>query len=275
MSIRLLALDLDGTLVDTDGRIPEPHRTAIARVRALGVEVMFVTGRSWRGTRSLHRELNLTTPAITYAGGQVISPDGAVLWEEPLPEPGRSELLTFLETNTVAAAVCVGPTAAYMLPDARDWAPDFASYWDLWNPYTEATPSLLTLPGDPIIVAVYGKQSVEQLYQRFPTPPTGLLFDTYDPHEDATVCHVWNAGVSKGRALAHYCAERGILPAEVLAAGDQEMDREMLAFAGVGVAMAHAPEAVKAAATMVAAADDPYPVATAIERFVLSAPRDV
>jgi Cof subfamily protein (haloacid dehalogenase superfamily) len=272
VAIRLLALDLDGTLLDRTGRIPAAHATAIARARAQGVEAIIVTGRSWRGCQHLHQELGLTTPAITYAGAHLVSPGGEVLWEEALPEPGRSEVLAFLERHPVAATVCVGPDRAYALPGARAWAEEFDPWWEEWNPYTEVRQSLLDLPGEPVMLAVYGRRSVEQLLQRFPTAPAGLLFDVYAPYPETVVCHISTAGVTKGWALARYCAQHGIAPAEVLAAGDQEMDREMLMFAGVGLAMAHAPAHVRAAADLVAAADDPYPVATAIERFVLAAP---
>ena len=222
MNIKLLAIDLDGTLLDRASRVPEENRRAVGDALDAGVEVMLVTGRSWRSTKPIYDELGLAVTACV-ATDQAVA--GGLLPAEGL----------------------VAADLAYASCKAEDF-----NGWEDWNPYTELDPLLSRCQSPPIMAAVYGDRSARRALAAFPDGLPASQFDLSDRIAGETVLHVWHEAVDKGRALAAYCRERGIRPDEVLAIGDAPMDLTMLRFAGIGVAVPDGHEPVKAAADWVA-----------------------
>lgn len=268
MKIRLVAFDLDGTLVDRAGRISAENLRAVEQARASGAEVMIVTGRSWRSTLPYYRALAMTGPAICYLGALVVADGtGRVLDHLPLEPEAWHPLrrLALAEGLAVTAAVAVpggadGPAGgdrgrelglAADVAYATGRADDFNG-WEDWNPYTEIDPALARCASPPIMAAVYGDRSVARVLAAFPDGLPRAQFDLSDHIEGETVLHVWHEAVDKGRALARYCRERGIPPEAVLAVGDAAMDVTMLRFAGIGVAVPGSQPAALAAADWVA-----------------------
>lgn len=266
MSIKLLALDLDGTLLDRQSRLSDENREAVLAARRAGLEVVLVTGRSWRGTREFYEALRLTGPAICYMGALVVADgSGRIASHRPL-EPGAWERLrNFAVEEGLAVTACVAPdlrVAQGELPDhdlvaadtayATCRADDFIP-WDEWNPYTEIQPDLGACTTPPVVLAVYGDRAVRRALEAFPGGLPGCQFDLTDRIAGETVLHIWHERVDKGTALAEFCREWSIRPEEVAAMGDALMDRPMIELAGIGVAMPQAPDELKAAARWVAA----------------------
>lgn len=261
MKINLLAIDLDGTLLDRHARIPAAHKQAVAEARAAGVEVVLVTGRSWRSTLPYYAELGLTGPAICYLGALVLADGtGRVLRYRPLAKEAWNQLRAFAlaEGLALTAAVAIDQAVAEgTLPGEGLVAADTAyaicqagdfNGWAEWNPYTEIDPGLSRCEAPPIMAAVYGDRSARRALAAFPNGLPAAQFDLSDHIAGETVLHVWHEDVDKGRALAAYCRERGIAPEQVMAIGDHGMDVTMLRFAGVGVAVPDGrPEALAAA----------------------------
>jgi len=258
MNIRLFAVDLDGTLVDRSGRIPEENRRAVAAALAAGAEVLIITGRSWRSTRPVYADLGLTGPAICYLGAMVVADgSGRVLRHRPLEAPAWGQLrrLALAEGLAVTAVTAAGRAGECLAADvayATGRAPDFAA-WDAWNPYTEIDPGLRRAVQPPTLAAVYGDRAVGRVLAAFPGGLPASQLDLTDRVAGEKVLHVWHAAVDKGLALAAHCRTRGIPPAAVMALGDAPMDVPMLRFAGVGVATPDGHPSVQAAADWVAA----------------------
>lgn len=284
--IRLLALDLDGTLIDRQQRLPEAHRLAVQEARQAGIDVVFVTGRSWRGALPYYEALELDGPAILYLGAvEVSGPDGRLHHYEPLDPLDWDRLRAFAEAERLSVTACVGadhealagrfgslgqspPVLAADVAFATRLAPDF-DYWDAWNPYTEVVGDLGALcPAPPLMVAAYGDQSAHRLLDAFPNGLPNAQFDLTDRIAGETVLHIWRKAVDKGTALARYCAERGYRREEVCAMGDGQPDVAMFPFAGISVSMPDSRPEVRAAATWQTDPDDPHPVATAIRRIL-------
>jgi len=266
MHIRLFAFDLDNTLVDRSGRISASNRWAVEAARASGAEVILVTGRSWRSTLPLYRELGMTGPAICYLGAlEVADGTGRVSSHRPLsPEAWeRLRRLALDEGLAITAALAVagqGPSRGAGLagaPFAVDTAlatrrADDFNGWEDWNPYTEIDPLLGRLPGPPTLAAVYGDRSVRRVLEAFPAGLPDSQFDLSDRIPGETVLHIWHAAVDKGTALAGYCRRRNIPPEAVLAVGDNTYDVPMVRFAGIGVAVPGSHPAALEAADWVA-----------------------
>lgn len=261
MKIKLLAMDLDGTLLDRASRIPEANRKALEAAQAAGLEVILVTGRSWRSTQPFYAELGLTGPAICYMGALVLADgSGRVRHHRPLAAAAWEQLrrVALAEGIAVTAAVAADqavvegrlPAADLLAADAAFAtcrAPDFNG-WEDWNPYTELDPALERCTGAPTLAAVYGDRAVRTVLAAFPDGLPASQLDLSDRIAGETVLHVWHEEVDKGRALAAYCRERGIASEAVMALGDAAMDAGMLRFAGIGVAMPDGdPRAMEAA----------------------------
>jgi hydroxymethylpyrimidine pyrophosphatase-like HAD family hydrolase len=263
--IKLLALDLDGTLVDAESQLTEANRAAVVRARAAGLEALIVTGRSWRGTRPVYDALGLTCPAICYLGALVVGDaTGRILYHRPLAPAAWAVIRELAVAEGLSVTACIGTDQARADGEltgegvvAADTAystcraDDFAS-WDAWNPYTDMAPDLAPCKAPPIMVAVYGDRAVRRVTEAFPQGLPESQFDLHDKVAGETVLHIWHASIDKGRALAEYCRRRSIRPEEVAAFGDMPMDASMLRFAGLGVAVPGAHPYLKAMADWVA-----------------------
>lgn len=265
MNINLLALDLDGTLLDRNGRLLPENREAVAAARAAGLEVVLVTGRSWRSTRPIYQELGLTGPAICYLGALVVADaTGRIAHHRPLAQAAWERLRTFALGGGLSLTACVGTDQAVAegdLPSQNLLAADRAfatcraadfTAWEDWNPYSELDPDLAQCQSAPIMAAIYGDRAVQAALQAFPDGLPDSQFDLTDRIAGEMVLHVWHCTVDKGVALAQFCHERGIHPDQVAAMGDAPMDISMIRFAGLGVAVPGGDAETQAAADLVA-----------------------
>ena len=269
LPIRLVALDLDGTLLGRDRVIGERVRAAIAEAVERGVVVTLATGRMYQSTLPWATSLGLRAPLICYQGGYVREmpgPDGA---------PGR---LLYHRPMTVAVA-----------REAIRWSRAHG-FW----PHANIDDRLLVQADDPAVAAYRQRATVtaevfEDLEAAVRHPPTKVLAVGEPPMAEEAVEAAraafegrafptvsdplyleFNApGVSKGRALRWLARRLAIPLAQTLAVGDQLNDVEMLAEAGHSVAMAGSPEAVLAAARHVTASIHHDGAAIAIEALVL------
>lgn len=265
LRVRLLALDLDGTLLEAGSTLSAANREAVARAQAMGLQVVLVTGRSWRSTHTYYEALGLTGPAICYLGALVVADgSGRIAYYRPLVQPAWEQLRDFALANRLAVTAAVGVDQAVAdgdLPGHGLVAADIAcatrkaddfSDWEGWNPYTEIHSDLSPCKAPPVMVAVYGDQSVRSVLAEFSAGLPQSQFDLTDRIAGETVLHVWHAQVDKGRALADFCRAHGIRPGEVAAIGDAPMDISMIKYAGLGVAVPNGHPALKAAAGLIA-----------------------
>lgn len=265
MTIKLLAFDLDGTLIHDDKVVRPADRAAIEEARRAGLEVMIVTGRSWRGARRVYDELGLTGPCICYLGALTVADGtGRISAYRPLAAGAWETLRAFALREGLPVTACVGtdqavadgdlPAAGLVAADTAfsTCAADDFNNWAEWNPYTTMAPDLAPCQAPPIMLAVYGDRAVRRTLAAFPNGLPESQFDLYDKIAGETVLHIWHESVSKGHALAEHCRRNGIRLAEVAAFGDMPMDLTMLRIAGIGVAVPTAHPAVRAEADWVA-----------------------
>jgi len=242
---RLLALDLDGTLLDRRLEFSPAVRSAVAAALDAGVQVTVATGRMVRTTRPLAAELKLGLPLICYQGAHMQAADGMVLHHTPVApqyaaevvqaalehdlyiqayiddelwiQSRRPELDIYLSFSTVPIPVNVVPDLAAMV---RESAPTKL----LWI----AEPPLLERALSEWSARWAGKLSI---------------FRSHDMFGEAAA-----PDSSKGVALAALAAHLGIPREQVAAIGDRQNDAPMLAWAGLGLAMGDADEYARAAA---------------------------
>lgn len=286
MAIRLIALDVDGTLLTSAGEVSPAVRAAIREAVARGVHVTLATGRRLYAARQYADALGFRLPLILH-GGAVIqeSSTGAVLYEDAVPPDVLAESVAIslahgyqpvlLESPAHGGRLHTGPMGAdnratreYLITRDGVARTDHGTLATLGNILSIATfdddlPPLLTLR-DALMGALGNR--ISDLIDRPVTATSTVRTFALD---------LFNAGCGKGKALAHLARQEGIALAETMVVGDYLNDLEMLAAVagggGIAVAMGNAEAELKAVATAEVGTNDEDGVAEAIRRFVLRA----
>ena len=262
MRIDLIALDLDGTLLDPDERITERNRLAIRRALESGVRVVLVTGRGTDLPIRISRELNLNLPVIC-CHGALTKDFGAnrTLVHLPVPLVYAKPMVEFAERNGLAMA---------LYAEEHFWRLEGSHLYmeDMTGPnWREATTFADVLDAAPTFIRFLGPESVAAMEREFGDWPLNFRYETWG---DFSECAVLSREASKKNALQRLCADFQIVPERVLAIGDSRNDVPMLRWAGVGVAMGNARTEVKQSVRYVTASNAEDGVAIAIERFAIA-----
>jgi len=275
--IRLLALDIDGTILDSHGQVPDANRDAIARAIEAGVEVALATGRRYDFARPIFEKLPAPLTLILSNGAIVKTRDGETVMRSLLPREVAHDVLTRVPEHRESAAVVFDrPRDGQVVFEAIDWEhPRHQRFFASNRPFlSEVAPLENCLTEDPIQVMFSGgcvemRKLFEQLQQI--GGDFSVTLTEYE-HRDFSLVDVVRAGCSKGSALREWAARRGFQPRDVMAIGDNLNDLEMLEFAGVPVVMGNGLEELKARGWAMTAHNDDAGVAEAIRRFILGGP---
>jgi Cof subfamily protein (haloacid dehalogenase superfamily) len=258
---KLVASDLDGTLVRSDGTIDDRTRQAIAAVEAAGSTVVFCTARPHRGLQDLAQAAGHR--------GVVICNNGAMLWDlhtesvleaSPLEPAIARELVVRLEAEVPGGAWAVERTGGF------GHEPEYVTRWPIPEGSTvDAVHALIAEPAVKLMLR-HSDLSADALLKRARAACGHLAELSHSSTTDALL-EIAPAGVSKATALARLCEQRDIDPREVIAFGDMPNDLPMLAWAGHAVAVANAHPEVVRAADEVTASNDEAGVALVLERL--------
>jgi Cof subfamily protein (haloacid dehalogenase superfamily) len=264
--IRLIALDLDGTLVGKDLTISPRVRESILQARARGAEVTIVTGRMFAATKPFAQALGITGPLVCYQGAAIIETStGAVLRETPVRQDVTRQVLAWADEHNVHAQ-CYSDDKLYVQQINR-----FSKrYAELSKVEPTLVPSLSEAFADrPTIKLVLvddPEPSEEHLAALKP-----LLGDrAYLTRSNVDFVEVLSPDVNKGEALAFVAQRYGATLAETMAIGDAWNDVPLISAAGVGVAMGSGPPELFAKADFVTGDVAHDGVAEAIEKYVLT-----
>jgi Cof subfamily protein (haloacid dehalogenase superfamily) len=274
--IRLVALDLDGTLIENDGPIGERTRRAVAAVVAQGVPVAIATGRMATSVRPYVDALGLETPIISYQGGLIrdVAPNGRLgrlLFHRPLAAAAAREAIEWCSANGFRPHV---NHLERFIVAADD--PNVEDYSRFLGARAEVVPDMARWVRHPVtkVIAVGESGRPEALLEAARALFAGRA--------DVTVSHpefieFVAPGVSKGRAVRWFARRAGVPLEQVLAIGDQHNDTSMLAIVGHGVAMPSAPDDVRAVSRYVAPGVEEEGAAQILEELILAgaaAPRN-
>jgi Cof subfamily protein (haloacid dehalogenase superfamily) len=271
--IRLIALDIDGTLVGDDLVIGPQTQRAIRAAAAAGVAVSLVTGRMVSSAMRFARELGLTDPVVGYQGGLIraMPPEGStrlgkLLVHTPLAASTAREIVAWTVANGLDPHLNHLERFILRADDPR--ADDYSAFM---GARAELVPDLAGSIAHPVTkVLAVGEPPL-------PTEIAPLAAERFAGLADVTISHprfleFVAPGVSKGRAIRWLARRLRIPLGATLAIGDQWNDLEMLAEVGHGAAMPTAPAAVRAVARYVAPPVREEGVAALIESLVLADP---
>ncbi|HEX7998722.1 MAG TPA: Cof-type HAD-IIB family hydrolase [Pyrinomonadaceae bacterium] len=285
MAIRLIALDLDGTLLNSRGEVSEGNRQALAQAREQGVRIALVTGRRFRDARPLALELGLDVPLISHNGALTkharTLENVAVLL---LPLDAAQDVLRIGREHGIAAMVSDDHEGKGVLvyDHSSDNNPALARYiaWSDRIHGAEAEESVRRVPSLPVYldhapVHISFSGRVAQMQQLGEAIKQEMkervkVFSTVYQKQDFTLLDVLHPKASKGAGVAAAAAEFGLTHEQVMAVGDNFNDLAMLHYAGTAVVMGNADaELHNITGFHATATNDEDGVALAIERFVL------
>ena len=274
--VRLIALDIDGTLLDSRWQVPEANRDAVRRATAAGIEVALVTGRRFDFARAVIEQIDAPLTMIVSGGALVKTRNGDTLLRHLLPvDVARAVVEGTKDFRDATAVVFDRPLAAQVVHERLDIRDSHRrSYFERNRDYiTEVVPLEASLTEDPIQVMYSGgvqrmRELVACVRALAAAPQVAVAVTEYQAR-DFSLVDVNRAGCTKGTTLAEWVARQGIAREEVLAIGDNFNDREMLEFAGVAVVMGNAVPELKTLGWPVTLDNDAAGVAAAIDRYAL------
>ena len=276
MPIRLIAMDIDGTLLDSRHELPEANREAISEAAARGIEIMLVTGRRFDFARPIAEHLPCELTLVVNNGALIKSKSGETHLRHLLPRALAREVLgATAHFRSGAAVVFDRIREAQLVFERIDWNdPVSGGYYERNRAFiAECVPLENSLTDDPIQVMFVG--SVARMRAAHSTLKSmkrvsdfSLALTEYEAR-DLSILDVIQRGCSKGAALAEWARRRGIRREEIMAIGDNWNDRDMLEFAGLPILMGNSAAELKSLGWAVTLSNDEGGVAAAIRTHAL------
>lgn len=274
--VGLLAIDIDGTLLDSQGRVPQANLDAVHRAAARGVRIVIATGRSFHFALQAIGELPDDLTLLVYNGAIARSRFGETLLQRLMPQAvARQVLEATIEWRPDTACVFDRPLAGQLLYDRMDWTHPSRSGFKRRNAAIIQAVARLedAVSEDPVQVTFNGSvqrmRAISSHLAAHPVAPHLEVTLTEYPQRNFSMVDVCSAGITKGSGLAAVAGRFGIAQADVMAVGDNHNDRAMLDWAGTGVVMGNAEPQLKRPGLHVTGTNDDAGLAQAIDRFVL------
>lgn len=274
MKVRLIAVDLDGTVLRSDGTVSGRTRRALGEAAARGVLVVPATGR----VAKMLPEPVLAIPGVRYAvtanGASLLDlRDRSVLYSNPMPAEDAVEIIRFFSSyGLMSEAYCGGASFSERKGFERLQRlglPDPVYRYILRSQtFVDRLPEYLVSHGlsvEKINVPFVPAELRQEIGARL----SGLRRFTVTSSGSVNI-EINAASCNKGEALKYLCLRQGVSPSQVMACGDSDNDVAMLRYAGLAVAMENAVPAARKAANFVTGSNDDDGVAYAVEKFVLS-----
>lgn len=246
--IRLVAVDVDGTLLDAHGRVPAANLEALRAVAARGVRLVVATGRSYPFAMMGIADVREPLTVVAYNGAVARERHGATIAVRPLASAVARRLLAHTRAWRASTLVQFDrDDAAQTLFDRLSWEqPNRRGYYAKVRQHVTQVDDLEAAldGGDPVQVAFNGGHAVMcDLLAALATSPDAdaiAVSATHYPSRDFSLIDVNAAGATKGAGVAAVAAHYGIARDEVLAVGDNHNDVDMLRWAGTGIVMGNA-----------------------------------
>jgi Cof subfamily protein (haloacid dehalogenase superfamily) len=274
-SIRLLATDIDGTLLNPQFQVSDCDLMALRRAHAAGIEIVLVTGRRHTFALPIAKQLGFDLWLISSNGAVTRSLAGETFHRDLMPAETCRKLCAAMQEfrgNTVLTfdketkGAIVLEHLDELGESIRRWLEKNMEYIEFVVPLESA------LVSDPVQAMFCGtmarmSQALAAL-DRAGMDGTVTVLRTEYPERDLSMIDVLNAGCSKGHALERWAAHRGYSRDEVMAVGDNHNDIEMLEFAGHPVIMGNACEELRSRGWTVTLGNDACGIAAAVNMVI-------
>ena len=275
MDVRLVAIDIDGTLLDSHGRVPGENIAAIVAALEAGVHVVLVTGRSFPFARAVVDGVLPDAVSLIVSNGAIERTlGGRTLARRLLEREAARRVLEHTRPFRHHSALLFDREAAgHVVAETLDWEhPNRRRYWERHRHFIgHAAPLEAALSEDPIQVMFNGGvEAMREVFASLQGLEGVAVCRTEYERRDFALVDVTAAAATKEQALAWRAAELGFEAAQVMAIGDNFNDLGMLEFAGLPVVMGNAVAGMKNRGWRETGSHDEAGVARAIHRFALN-----
>ncbi|MHA8110646.1 sugar-phosphatase [Lactobacillaceae bacterium Melli_B4] len=267
MDIKLIAIDIDGTLVDQNKMLTEPTKQAIAKVRAKGIKVVLCTGRPISGVTQYLEQLSISGSneyAITFNGSTVQNADGQVISNHTISYDD------FI--NTEALSRKFGVNYQVETPDSIYIFNRDVSKYTVYEGFIVRLPLKYRTPEEIKPELTITKSmfvgTPDKITHAKENIPAEVSDNLYVVQTEPFFLEFLHKGISKGTALKELAQQLNLTPDNVMAIGDQGNDLSMIKYAGLGVAMGNAIDDNKKAAQFVTKPNTEDGVAYALNKFI-------
>lgn len=251
MDYRLLAMDLDETLLNRDHQISSYNKEMIQKAYDLQVKIIIATGRMYISALPYYQELNLDTPMINYNGALIVSPKGEFIYHAPIDSSLAKDLIATIKEFPCHLNLYI-EDRLYAEKRSRELLA-YEEISGIKGHIVEDLASLLHLSPTKMVIISFNDdllQSIEEeLHRSFgdsiTLTPTRKSF-----------LEVMPRGISKGEALKRVVEGFHLHPKEVMAIGDGKNDLSMIEYAGLGIAVENGHKDLKERAQVIAPSQD-------------------
>lgn len=264
MKYRLLAIDLDETLLDRDHHISPYNKEMIRRAKDLGVHIIITTGRMYCSALPYYQELSLDTPMINYNGAIIVNSKGDFIYHTSI-EPS----LAYPIVSTIKKYHCHINLYVEDTLYAERRGRELETYEEIsgikGQVIEDLTP-LLQRSTTKIVIISFHDSILQSLHEELASSFKESISLT--PTRESFL-EVMPGGVSKGVALKRVVEDLEIYPEEVMAIGDGENDITMIEYAGLGVTVENGHDALKKKAEVIAPSNEKDGVGHSIAKYIL------
>lgn len=267
--IKLIAIDLDGTLLDEEKKISNENKRVLAEAKAKGVKIVLCTGRPLAAMAHYLQELGLVDEgdfSITFNGGLVQKNDTGEIMEKKVMTVADIHRLYDLAQQLDLPLDVLSDNRVLELPSA----PKKQSLYNVLNKLLQFQPATLADITDEFVlnkaVIAYPQEELDPKIKEIPA----TFHERYEIIKTRSMLlEFMPKGVTKAYGISLLAKDLGLEPAEIMAIGDEENDLPMIEYAGLGVAMENAVPAVKESADYITSNNVENGVAKVIQKFVL------
>ncbi|MBC2582611.1 Cof-type HAD-IIB family hydrolase [Clostridium sp. DJ247] len=267
---KMICLDIDGTLLNSQHRISENTKKIIQVVaNEKQIPVILVSARMPKGILFLQKELNIVQPIICYSGSLIMDKDTNVLLKKVIPLSSIIHIYNLVKNTDVH--ISLYKDDEWYIEELDEWAKqeseitnivptivNFYSLFDLWKKENTGPNKVLCMAQPDNIQSLNTNIKADSLNNLniYPSKPTYL--------------EIMSSQASKTSAIDFLRRKFDIQKSEIIAMGDNYNDIDMIEYAGLGIAMGNAPDQVKQYANEITLTNDEDGVAEAIKKYVLS-----
>ena len=277
--IRLLALDIDGTLTDPSYQVPARNIAALRAAHEAGIQIVLATGRRHDYAMPIAQELGFPVCLISSNGALIRSSVGETFFTDKLPANTARELIQYMDefrghaVLTFDRAANIPGNDSLVLESADELNTTIARWMELNRPYIKfVSPLEDALTEDPLQAMYCGRVafmgSLQQRLSRAGFLDKMTVLKTQYDHRDLCILDILNRECSKGHALKRWAVQQGIEREQVMAIGDNYNDLEMLEYAGLPVVMGNASNDMKQSGWRVTGSNAENGVAQAVEELL-------